>query len=429
MLKRIFLCIIMVTVMVVCGCATSTDKGGGMFGGLIKPEKEVVVLPERAFIDRSDVPGDVEHVTAAIINVLRGGKETIPNVGFDPEGEHQFLKESFSYEAFDVRFVEIIYYKTEMPVDNARYTVLEGGLYFADVLGRTSYVKFVADYVISQKDIIIVRTEYELLPDPYPEVRAFIVPRDIIEYAPASVKNSFLKLYALAVKNAVSMKPTPEDKRRYEQYQQLSFMQRLRYASEAVPKSYCVLVFCMERLRPESQFCLSVSRSPDASEESGSTPYYIDDRGWRMGLVAGKFAIDVYNKEIFFNMQVSPGIDPKQDELKQVARFSSIKDYKQIKKPDNPYIASLKRQGYELGRAGGGSIESGKMFLNPSVTKDAMIIQRRLADFGFYTMKIDGDFGPGSRRSLQAFKKARGLGSNSLWDIKTQKELFRGSGL
>jgi len=430
MLKRVFLFIIIVAVTIVSGCATSTDKGGGMFD-MFKPKENIVILPERAFIDRSDVPGDVELVMAAVINVLRGGKDVIPHVGFDPEGTHQFLSETFSYEAFDVKFAEIIYYKTEMPEDNVRYALLEGGLYFADILGRTSYVRFMADYAISRQDIIIVNTEYELLPNPYPVVRAFIVPKQVIEHAPVTVKNSFLKLYALAAEHAVSMNPTPEDRERYKQYERLSFIQRLQYIPEAVPKSYCVLAFCMERLRPDSQFVLSVSQYETASLNSGSTAYYVDDKGWRVGLVAGKFAIDDYTKEVFFHVEFNPGIDPEDTEMTHVARFSSIKDYRtdRSERVQNPYIEDLKRKGYDFGRAGNGVVEYGEVFLNPSVTKDAMIIQNRLENLGFYNMKIDGDFGPGSRRALQAFKKASGLGNDSQWDMNTQKALFRGSGL
>ncbi|NOX32279.1 MAG: hypothetical protein GXP56_00870 [Deltaproteobacteria bacterium] len=34
-----------------------------------------------------------------------------------------------------------------------------------------------------------------------------------------------------------------------------------------------------------------------------------------------------------------------------------------------------------------------------------------------------------SRSALKAFKQANGLGNDSKWDIKTQKALFKGSGL
>ncbi len=74
-------------------------------------------------------------------------------------------------------------------------------------------------------------------------------------------------------------------------------------------------------------------------------------------------------------------------------------------------------------------IATGSVFLNPSKKDDARLIQTRLAEMGYYTKKIDGDFGPGSKGALQIFKKDNGLGDNFNWDLNTQKMLFKDSGL
>ena len=74
-------------------------------------------------------------------------------------------------------------------------------------------------------------------------------------------------------------------------------------------------------------------------------------------------------------------------------------------------------------------IESGSTFLDPRQKSDAKIIQTRLADLGYYNKKIDGDFGAGSKKALKKFRKDNGLGDNSTWDLKTQKILFKNSGL
>jgi len=102
----------------------------------------------------------------------------------------------------------------------------------------------------------------------------------------------------------------------------------------------------------------------------------------------------------------------------------------------NPYLEAWKKQGMDKAPSApitpipsDGAISSGSVFLDPAVVKDATIIQRRLFDLGFYKMKVDGSFGEGSRRSLGAFKKANELANNSVWDLKTQKALFKGSGL
>jgi peptidoglycan hydrolase-like protein with peptidoglycan-binding domain len=72
-------------------------------------------------------------------------------------------------------------------------------------------------------------------------------------------------------------------------------------------------------------------------------------------------------------------------------------------------------------------VASGTVFLNPSLKSDAKIIQKRLADLGYYNMEVDGLFGKGSQRAVQSFKKDNGLGDNATWDIRTQKTLFKGT--
>lgn len=75
-----------------------------------------------------------------------------------------------------------------------------------------------------------------------------------------------------------------------------------------------------------------------------------------------------------------------------------------------------------------GALEHGQRFLNPKDQDDAALIQGRLAELGFYTAKVDGLFGKGSRTALGKFKKAKGLPANTDWDLPTQMALFAGSG-
>lgn len=66
--------------------------------------------------------------------------------------------------------------------------------------------------------------------------------------------------------------------------------------------------------------------------------------------------------------------------------------------------------------------------LNPSNHRDAKIIQRKLAQLGHYTMKIDGLWGKGSRAALVKFQRTNGLKANGAWTMKTQKRLLSGAG-
>lgn len=64
--------------------------------------------------------------------------------------------------------------------------------------------------------------------------------------------------------------------------------------------------------------------------------------------------------------------------------------------------------------------------LDVSNNNDASVIQKRLAEMGFYNMAVDGLWGPGSSESLRNFQKSKGLESSGVWDMQTQRMLFPG---
>lgn len=55
---------------------------------------------------------------------------------------------------------------------------------------------------------------------------------------------------------------------------------------------------------------------------------------------------------------------------------------------------------------------------------DASAIQARLANLGFYTMRVDGLWGPGSANALRNFQRANGIRDDGLWNMETQMKLF-----
>lgn len=394
------------------GCVQTLNSGGGGAMG-----KNTIVLPERQIFNRQDLPADAEAVMAAMINAIRGGKK-LANIGFSPEGEHGFLKEGFTYDTFDVKNIEVINYTTTEAEDGVRYSILEGGIYFADAIDRAAYVRFLAEYVVMKGEILITSSEYELLPDSYPRIVAFIVPAAAVDTLSAKDKEDFTRLYLFAYKNAVNLQPTPEERARYDEFKKLSFLSRMQYTSDRLPESYRVMIFCLERLRPESRFVVSVSGSEGVPSKSLAKPYYLNDNGWMVGIVGGKFALDAFEKPTYFHVQYCPGIT-KETGLAHVARFSSLKNYETPARQVNPYLKVSQGQGANEG------ITSGAVFLNPAVASDAKRIQQRLADLGFYSQSVDGSFGAGSKQSLQAFKTAKGLPADTAWDLATQKMLFQ----
>jgi peptidoglycan hydrolase-like protein with peptidoglycan-binding domain len=60
-------------------------------------------------------------------------------------------------------------------------------------------------------------------------------------------------------------------------------------------------------------------------------------------------------------------------------------------------------------------------FAKPNEVKRA---QQRLIELGYLDDAADGKWGPRSRRSLQEFRTAMGLGAGDSWDQQTQQQLF-----
>ena len=64
------------------------------------------------------------------------------------------------------------------------------------------------------------------------------------------------------------------------------------------------------------------------------------------------------------------------------------------------------------------------VLLNPYIPANAAVIQSRLAGLGYHIGDPEGVWSNGSRLALRRFRVARRLGSDWLWDIRTQAALF-----
>ena len=70
------------------------------------------------------------------------------------------------------------------------------------------------------------------------------------------------------------------------------------------------------------------------------------------------------------------------------------------------------------------------VLMDPGKSKaDAVAMQTRLAELGYYKSGIDGVWGRGSRGSLKKFKTVNKLPSDSIWNRETQNLLFSGKAI
>jgi peptidoglycan hydrolase-like protein with peptidoglycan-binding domain len=73
-------------------------------------------------------------------------------------------------------------------------------------------------------------------------------------------------------------------------------------------------------------------------------------------------------------------------------------------------------------------MESGLRLLNVQKYDDAIRVQTRLQELGYYTMRVDGDFGKGSKAALKSWSRDRLGRESSVLTPEIQKELFKGTG-
>ena len=71
-----------------------------------------------------------------------------------------------------------------------------------------------------------------------------------------------------------------------------------------------------------------------------------------------------------------------------------------------------------------GKRETSTRFFDISCRNDASEIQTRLAELGFYRMRIDGLWGAGSREALRKFQEAVEIEADGEWNMESQEKLF-----
>jgi hypothetical protein len=258
--------------------------------------------------------------------------------------------------------------------------------------------------------------------------------------------SSFMDLYLHAVINAYDMQTTEAGRKAKEEFEKLSTWKKIIAKRATMAQDFCIMAFCKDRLPPETSLQMRIANNAQMRGKNLFDVGYVYDQGWRVMIAGGNFSPDSFNSMIYVGLQyeVDPGEIPN---THCVGIYKSQKNYDNTPKfifeqkseitatamPEPKTMTTTTQESKPTTTAiqepRSTPIASGSVFLNPSKKDDAKIIQTRLADMGYYTKKIDGDFGPGSKGALQKFKKDNGLGDNVNWDLNTQKMLFKNSGL
>jgi len=417
---------ILILLLSLCGCKT-TDISKQL--NLVQPTQEegpVIDLPDRTIADMSQQPAHVKFVLAAMGNKLRGGRHNIPEAKFSPNGKHAFYDPDFTYEDFDLSRIQITGFEVADQTKNKARLIIEGIFSFTDLFGRGSATYFAADYTVHKNGITINNSGTALIAPGYPDMEVYYVPVSSFNGVDMKEISSFMDLYLHAVINAVDMEPTEAGRKSKEEFEKLSTWKKAIATNATMAEDYYVMAFCKDRLPPETSLQMRITNNAQMRGENLFDVGYVYDQGWRVMIACGNFSPDSFNNNIYVGLQYDVDPGTKSNAI-CVGIYKNQKNYNNTPK----FIVKQKDGSKTVIRQDPKShpIESGSVFLNPSKKKDARIIQSKLAEMGYYSKKIDGDFGPGSKNALKKFKKDKGLGDNFNWDLNTQKILFKNSGL
>ncbi len=392
------------------GCAQMSKVNFPPIG--LNTEPVHLIIPPRVPLNGKDLPADAKLVLATLIHQIYLYPGLPDQITFNSSGRHELYDNRLDYSAFLIRHIDISTYEAF----EKNHFRLDGIIHFEDHLTRRTSVHYSAYYRVSNKQVVVEESSISPIQPVYPRVEVFYIPEDIFVSATSDILTDFNSLYLFALQNAINMEPTTTERKEREQWEKMSLFEKVRKPRLITSNRYVILAFSLDRILGNGylniNFSTSSSSCPTSSHESLKI---LDDSGWKIGLIGAELAIDDWNSEVFVNVGYGPGGDFRlfSGYPMLVGSFNTTKNYPAVSDPD--YIA--------------GPLEQGLRFLNPSQRDDARLIQRRLAEHGFYRMEIDGLFGPGSLSALQAFRKNKRLGDNSNWDITTQMELFAGSEL
>lgn len=387
-------------------------------------------IPDRFFVSKETTPIDIKMVCAGMLNTMRKRGDT-PFVSFYPGVNRGIQEDMFRYEGFNVILTDITGFEAKIISKNKVQGILEGVFHFEDFVGRRASAYFASRYLKTPDGIVIEEAGITNIPPLFPRVEAYLIPLEVINRAPGNALRGYWQMYAFALEHSLDMKPTAEERRAHEAYESLSTWKKLTAKKNMEKMEMAVMIFCLDRLSEDARFEIKVMESE--FKECLVEPGYINENGWPVAVVTGEFVPDEWRSPFEIKAFYTP---EGRNEKLLIGVFSNQKDYRP--KPQQAEVQTQTRQpapsnvqkpAPSMDQKEDGPVASGSVFLNPFLKLDARIIQKRLADLGYYTMKIDGAFGKNSQKAVQMFKKDNGLGNNPTWDIRTQKALFKGSDL
>ena len=399
---------ILLTATILFGLALAACNMPEMQSSSVEPPPPMdVQAPVAIPVEQAKAPSDIELVSAALIERLRGGRISVDNVTLDPDGQHAVGELSFNYAGFDVQDVAVTGYVVNVIEPGKALVVLEGAILFKDVINRRTGVYFATQYIMDKNSVNITKSVMTGIPPDFPRVETFFVPQAKLKAAGGSLL-TYTDYYLFAIENAEPM--TYGEGR----------------SKSGFKGEYYIMSFCKDRIFQESSLTMTVTSRPHGAGTKLAEAISINDTGWRILIAGGSFAPGSSMNKFHVGVayQQNPG-----GYVPEVI----VGAYSNVKQDTASLNAAAQREVVEQvatrpDDSGEGPLARGDVYLNPIFPEDVEIIQVRLKELDLYTGNIDRNYGPLTKKALNAFNKQHGFPKDQ-WNVGVQKELFKGTGL
>jgi hypothetical protein len=254
-------------------------------------------LPSPLATTQTNMPIDTVRVAAAIIDRLSGGTGLAAGVSFNETAAQKVDASRAALPGLDWRDTRLLQYAPVEYVPRLPPTgrLVAGQLVFADALGRSATVLFSGEYSIADEPIPVVAIEIAPIFALDPAIEVFAVEAEALRAAAGSPAH-YADLLRLAREKGVPWRAgdVPQGER-----------------------EWVLLAFLLERVSPSSRLRVGVTRDPNAAELLDATTRVLDEDGWRVAVLPGRFS--AYETDAWLKAEFTAGL-----EADPAARFGRV---------------------------------------------------------------------------------------------------------
>lgn len=228
------------------------------------------------------MPRDAQAVVAAVVDRVQGGAKPVAAVRFASTVGP--AANADTYAGFTWRAASLFRYDVG-ETDASR--LISGLLEFDDPLGPKVAILFEGIYAVAGNTLEV----NDLTVAPHfvetPRSAMFVLPADALTGSNEPVPEGHAALFAFAQQRAISWERPDE--------------------VVAGERDYAIVVFLLERVSPSAKFEFKLSKKRTSPDGFSDASRYLNDDDWRMGVVAGAFALDTV--KLYVKAVVTPGTE------------------------------------------------------------------------------------------------------------------------